>query len=506
MEPLSEVKNQGWPAVERQAASRTSQGSGAPGSGWAARLVGRFLDISVSVVGLLMLLPMLPVIALLIKLDSPGPVFYAGRRVGKNGRPFNMFKFRTMYGTPQPVGGSVSPQGDPRVTPVGLWLRRLKLNEFPQFYNVLRGDMTLVGPRPEAPELAAQYPPEARKVFSVTPGLVGPNQILGRNEEELYPRGVDPVRFYLDELLPHKLGVDLEYIETKSFLKDLKYLLWGMWVTVTGAISRQHLTDNLTQILMLAADTLACLVSFSLAHLVRFEGFPPDEITRSFWLILPFTVLTRIPLIFYLGGYQTLVRYLNLKDLLRVFQAVLLGSLLLVVCSFFLGALFQGYGRGVFIIDWLSLTVMLIGYRVFLKRLHQHLMTEATEGQPERVALIWGSGEQGVWCLRYLKQSTDPPYYVVGFIDDEVRLHNKRIDGLKVLGDHHHLEVLVRLYHIQDIFVAAPTNPAGRMARVQELCRGLNVTLLRFLPRTVQEITVPVEEAAPTGEPSCSAV
>jgi lipopolysaccharide/colanic/teichoic acid biosynthesis glycosyltransferase len=506
MKPITDAKNQAWPAVEGLAGSHASQGSAPPGGRFAARLLSRFVDIIVSVVGLLILLPMLPVIAALIKLDSPGPVFYAGRRVGKDGKCFRMFKFRTMYGTPQPVGGSVSPQGDHRVTPVGLWLRRLKLNEFPQFYNVLRGDMTLVGPRPEAPEMAAQYPAEALKVFSVTPGLVGPNQILGRNEEELYPRGVDPVRFYLDELLPQKLSVDLDYIETKSFLKDLKYLFWGAWVTVTGAISRQHLTDNLTQILMLGADTLGCLASFSLAHLLRFEGFPPDDITRSFWLILPFTVLTRIPLILYLGGYQTLVRYLNIKDLLKVFQAVLLGSLLLVVCSFFLGALFQGYGRGVFIIDWLGLTVMLIGYRVFLKSLHQHFMKEHTEGQPKRVALIWGSGEQGVWCLRYLNQSTDPPYYVVGFIDDEVRMQHKRIDGLKVLGDHGHLEVLIRLYHIQDIFVAVPTIPAGRLARVQELCRVLDVTLLRFLPRTVQEITPPVEAAAQTGEPFYSVV
>jgi lipopolysaccharide/colanic/teichoic acid biosynthesis glycosyltransferase len=203
-------------------------------------MLNRGLDIIVSLVGLLILLMMLPVIAILIKLDSPGPVFYAGRRVGKDGKLFRMFKFRTMYGTSKPLGMSVSRQGDPRITPVGLWLRRLKLNEFPQFYNILKGDMTLVGPRPETSDLAEKYPPEAHKIFSVKPGLVGPNQILGRNEAELYPRGVDSTKFYLEELLPSKLPVDLEYIETKSFLKDLKYLLLGTWVTLTEAISRLH--------------------------------------------------------------------------------------------------------------------------------------------------------------------------------------------------------------------------------------------------------------------------
>jgi lipopolysaccharide/colanic/teichoic acid biosynthesis glycosyltransferase len=105
------------------------------------------------------------------------------------------------------IGPSVCPQGDPRVTPVGRVLRRLKLNEFPQFINLLKGDMTLVGPRPETPDLAALYPPEARKIFTVKPGLIGPNQILGRNEEELYPPGVDPQQFYLQEILPKKLPV-----------------------------------------------------------------------------------------------------------------------------------------------------------------------------------------------------------------------------------------------------------------------------------------------------------
>jgi lipopolysaccharide/colanic/teichoic acid biosynthesis glycosyltransferase len=469
-------------------------------------MLNRSLDIVVSLVGLLILLVMLPVIAVLIKLDSPGPVFYAGRRVGKDGKIFRMFKFRTMYATPKPLGVSVSTQGDPRVTPVGVWLRRLKLNEFPQFYNILKGDMTLVGPRPEVPDMAEKYPPEAQKIFSVKPGLVGPNQILGRNEEELYPRGVDPARFYLEELLPQKLPVDLQYVETKSFLKDLKYLLVGAWVTFTGAISRQHLTDNLSQILMLVADTLGCLASFTLAHLIRFEGFPAGEISQAYWHILPLAVLTRVPLIFYLGGYQTLIRYLSLRDLKKVFQAVLLGSLLLVLCSYFSGALFRGYGRGVFVVDWLSLTVMLLGYRVFLKSLHQHFMREQTNGEPERVALIWGSGEQGVWCFRYLTQSRDHRYYVVGFIDDEPGLQHKHIDGLRVLGDHHHLEVLARLYHLQELFVAMPDIPPARLDRVQELCQNLGITLLRFLPRTVQEITPLAVEEAQAGEPSFSTV
>lgn len=193
----------------------------------------RFFDLTVALVGSTFLLLLLPVVALLIKFDSRGPIFYGCRRIGKDGRIFKMYKFRTMFETNAPVGGSVSPQGDPRVTAVGKMLRRTKLNEFPRFINVLLGDMSIVGPRPEAPDLAAAYPPEALRIFSVRPGLVGPNQIAGRNEEDFYPRGVNPVDYYIKEMLPRKLPVDLEYVREKSFLKDLKYLFLGAWVTVS---------------------------------------------------------------------------------------------------------------------------------------------------------------------------------------------------------------------------------------------------------------------------------
>ena len=475
-------------------------------------MASRIFDIIISLMGLLILLLMLPVIAVFIKMESPGPVFYAGRRVGKGGKLFKMYKFRTMYETPQPLGVSVSPHGDPRVTQVGLWLRRLKLNEFPQFYNVLKGDMTLVGPRPETLDMAEKYPPEAQKIFSVKPGLVGPNQILGRNEEELYPRDVDPAKFYLDEILPHKLPVDLQYIETKSFFRDVKYLFQGVWITFTGAISRQHLMDNTTQILMLATDTVCCLASFTLAHLIRYETFSPDALTASFLQILPLTVLTRIPLLFYFGGYQTLLRYLSLRDLLRVFKAVLVGSMLLVIFSYFSGLLFikivrtSTYARGVFVIDWLCLTMMLIGYRVVLKTLHQRFNKEEGNGGPQRVALIWGSGEEGVWCLRYLAQCQDPRYYVLGFIDDDVSLQHKRIEGYRVLGDRHHLEMLAHLYRVQELFVAMTEVHPKRLDQIKKLCQSLNIVLLRFVPRTVQEIVPASQEEAETGAPAYSTV
>jgi lipopolysaccharide/colanic/teichoic acid biosynthesis glycosyltransferase len=450
-------------------------------------MLTRVLDIIVALFGLTILILMLPVIGLLVKFDSKGPIFYKCDRVGKKGKIFKMYKFRTMYETPMPLGASVSHQGDPRVTPVGRLLRRSKLNEFPQFLNVLKGEMTLVGPRPESPDLAAAYPPEARPIFSVKPGLVGPNQIIGRNEEENYPQGVNPTKHYIEEILPVKLPLDLEYVRKKSFLQDLKYLFWGARVTITGAISRQHLRNNLSQFSLLVADSLCCLLTFFLAYLFRFNHVFPMADYTAFWKILPLTLLTRIPLLVYFGSYRSLIRYLGLSDLKHLFLGVSIGSAGLVLIIWLSGFSMGDYGRAVFFTDWLSLSFLLMGYRAILKSI-QNNRKQAEKSEPRR-ALIWGVGDEGRWCLRYLRQSLNPSYEVVGFIDENPKMRHRRIDGLEVLGDHYQLEVLVPLHKIQEIFVAGPGIPDGQVDRVRELHKRLSVSLMQFVPRTIKQIT-----------------
>lgn len=130
-------------------------------------------------------------------------------------------------------GQVVCPLGDRRVTPLGHVLRRTKLNELPQLWNILKGDMSFVGPRPEAPDLAAHYPQDARAIFSVKPGLVGPNQILTRYEEEWYPPDADPQTYYLEAILPQKLPVDVAYVHRSTTWTDLKYLCLGVLATLS---------------------------------------------------------------------------------------------------------------------------------------------------------------------------------------------------------------------------------------------------------------------------------
>jgi hypothetical protein len=374
---------------------------------------------------------------------------------------------------------------------MGRWLRRTKLNEFPQFYNLLKGDMTFIGPRPEAPDLAAAYPPEAQEIFAVKPGVLGPNQISGRNEEEMYPAGVNPRLHYLERILPPKVDRDLEYLRHKTFLGDLKLIILGMWVIVSGAISRRHLTDNLTQLLMVGIDVACCLAALSLASWLRFSGLIPQAELDILWQLLPLAVLCRVPVFYYFGFYQTLIRYFSLADVKNIFDGVLLASGLFVVVSFLSGIDLRSYGRSICVIDWFLLTSMLIGYRALARAIQTHFyLQDLTDVPSRRRVLIWGADDEGIWCHRFLREQSDPAYEVVGFLDPDPKKRHRRIDGLKVLGDQHHLEVLSALYRVQEVFITNGDALPGKVEHVKKICGQLSLRVKWFVPRSVKDIMV----------------
>jgi len=181
----------------------------------------RVLDCVSSATGLLLLLPVFALVAVSIKLTSRGPVFYRQMRVGKNGHPFSIVKFRSMNGAASEMSSGITVSGDKRITLVGRFLRRYKIDELPQLWNVFRGDMSLVGPRPELPKYVEDYSPEQKLVLSVRPGITDPASLAYRNEEEILSPCEDPERVYRMEILPDKLAKNLKYIRNISFRTDL---------------------------------------------------------------------------------------------------------------------------------------------------------------------------------------------------------------------------------------------------------------------------------------------
>lgn len=184
----------------------------------------RVFDVLASVVALAILWPFLLLVAAWVRLDSPGPALFRQVRVGRAGRSFTLLKFRTMAARPLP-GPLVTAAGDPRITRAGRWLRATKLDELPQLLNVLAGDMSLVGPRPEVPRYVALWPPHQRDlVLSVRPGITDEAAVVYRDEERLLARAADPERLYVEEILPRKLGLYVAYVQGRTFGGDLRLL------------------------------------------------------------------------------------------------------------------------------------------------------------------------------------------------------------------------------------------------------------------------------------------
>lgn len=185
-------------------------------------------DRTVAFLGLLLLSPVFAVTAILIKLKMPGPVLYVQTRVGKDGKLFRMYKFRSMK-----VGSdscSVSVAGESRITPLGAKLRRSKIDELPELWNVLKGDMSLVGPRPDVPGYADKLEGEDREILSLRPGITGPASLKYRNEEQLLAQVEDPVRYNDEVIFPDKVRINRYYLHHRSFMSDLRII----FATVLG--------------------------------------------------------------------------------------------------------------------------------------------------------------------------------------------------------------------------------------------------------------------------------
>ncbi|MBI1387556.1 MAG: sugar transferase [bacterium] len=187
----------------------------------------RWLEIPIALITVILLAPVYLFVILLIMLDSPGNPFFVQERVGLNGRRFHMLKFRKMAPFESREGVSVTMRRDPRLTRVGRFLEAAKLDEIPQFFNVLLGNMALVGPRPELPKFTNYHTDKWDAVLSVKPGVVGYAQIKNPCESILYPEGcVNPEAYYLEHILPEKLDIEIDYVNRRSTWLDFSIMIW----------------------------------------------------------------------------------------------------------------------------------------------------------------------------------------------------------------------------------------------------------------------------------------
>jgi lipopolysaccharide/colanic/teichoic acid biosynthesis glycosyltransferase len=330
----------------------------------------RSFDLLIALSALVLLAPVFLLIALAIKLDSPGPVFFRQTRVGRHGRRFRMWKFRKMYETLARPGPSLTRRHDSRLTPVGRFLERTKLDELPQLFNVVLGHMSLVGPRPEVPKFVAHYPARWAEVLAVKPGVFGANQLRHRNESELYPPACEDLEaFYVRDILPDKLAVDAAYARAPALLRDVWILARCLLATVLGAVTWQTLVGRRWQIAnvvilsllgvggMVAANALAggrldtdlarcsiylavlvkplCLVAFRVPKALATSA-TADDFLRNWWCAVTSAALIVSGMVF--ADHRDVGRVILLLDTMFFLAVLMMYKLLLynIYLSFFL--------------------------------------------------------------------------------------------------------------------------------------------------------------------------
>ena len=460
-------------------------------------MLKRTVDTFIAVLGLIMLLPLVLLVALLIKFDSAGPVFFRQRRVGLNGKPFLILKFRTMVGGAYKLGPRLTVKRDPRVTRVGQVLRWFKIDELPQLLNVVRGEMSLIGPRPEDPHFVRFYAQDQRRVLSVRPGVVGPSQILGRDELEAYPEGVkDTEAYYLQHILPDKLKRDLQYVAHSSLLGDLSLLARGLWVTARGAVKAMFLWRRRHRVALFVVDGVLVVTSCYLSFMMRFD-FSASVVDQFFLFPLLIVLVVRMSALAYFGAYQGVFAYFGLWDLGALFKAVTVSAVLSGGLTFFVGL--QSYPRSVFVIDWAVILLFLAGGRYILRA-----WTRQRGQQPRRRrqrALVVGAGVGGEQISRTLLEDPLCPYRPVGFIDELPERWGSMIHGIPVLGGATELPLAVAAKRIKAVFVCLSDLSDNGAREMVEGCERAGVEY-RIVP-TLSDLLngkMPAEqaEAAPS--------
>ena len=440
----------------------------------------RAVDFTVAATAMFFLWPLFAVIALLIKLDSKGPVFFRQERAGRNSTTFRIFKFRTMIVGAYRSGARLTVKRDPRITQVGGVLRWTKLDELPQLLNVLFGDMSLVGPRPEDPYFVNFYSPEQREVLSVKPGLIGPSQMAGRDEVEMYPEGVeDTEKYYIEHILPAKLERDLNYVRTSTTWGDLKYLVSGAFGVLTSQFKQSFFARSRARLALLGMDLGLIGISYVLANFIHFDWHLPTKAWPYVLQTLFWSVALKPPIFIYYGLYQRATRWVGRRDLAAIVKAVSLSSAMVVAVTYFTGL--QAHSRAVFIVDWALLIFLMCGLRFTVRHVLSGGKREGNSGGPYVRVLVAGSGHGGEGILRSLLEDPRSRFLPVGIIDHEPHRWGALIHGIRVMGGANDIALAASTHRVEMVLVALADMDPSVVRDITEACKKHDIEY-RLIP------------------------
>ena len=475
------------------------------------RLARRVIDVLASFFGLLILSPWFFVIGIIIKQDTPGPIFYKGPRVGKGGKEFKILKFRTMYENPASYNGArLTNHKDSRVTKIGRWLRDTKLNELPQLWNVLKGQMCLVGPRPEDPAIFADWPEDFQKaVLHVKPGMTSPSSLIFFDEESKLT-SCEVRKDYLENILPFKLQHDIHYLKHRSIINDLDVIFLTLialiprmrekrinsyvvdkgplislfydfinWFLIDLTVSIFATTASIGIWRLSAPLNVGFLNAMLLAYLLAFIFSMTNVafgLNRIAWrharaeASLDLAVST---------GLTTLV--IAILDILDVFPVTLpMGVVIMAGMLSFIGFVVTRYRE-----------------RILTGMASRWLSWRKKEAEPGERVIILGAGDSGIRASWFIKHGyLEQRMHVIGFVDDDLYKEDLIIDGSLVLGKSVELAELVREHNIDLILYAIDNVPPDRCQELLSICHnsGAKKTVrFRSMIDTIGSVLAPVE-------------
>ncbi|MBA3520719.1 MAG: SDR family NAD(P)-dependent oxidoreductase [Rhizobiales bacterium] len=474
--------------------------------------VKRLIDVVLGAFALVVLIPVMALVAVAVAVDSTGPVVYGARRVGRHGREFTMWKFRSMARGADRVGPAVTGAYDFRVTRVGAFLRRTKLDELPQLVNVLAGQMSLVGPRPESPVYVERWTTEEREILAFRPGITGPTQIAYIDEEERLAG--DPNAVYESELMHVKLAVDRDYVRRFSLRGDLGI----MWKTLVGILSAGERSTNrprrrytvgerlgsarLGPILL---DTFLAAIAAALAVGLRIDRNNIFAAVATYWIFIPLAAIVRPAGFLIAGAYMRVWRYPTVSDAALIVSSLAAGSLIMTILIFvvmqpwaFPGSV--GFPRSAIIIEFLLSFIVLGGIR-FASRIRQEGIEEGmapASAGPPRPVLIYGAGEAGALLVREMRRNRSLRLEPVAFLDDDPAKRGQRIYGVEVVGGAKDLPLVAAEREVAEVIVAMPRIGGDLLRQIVALSEAAGVAV-RTLP-AVDELldeTVSVNRVRP---------
>jgi lipopolysaccharide/colanic/teichoic acid biosynthesis glycosyltransferase len=487
---------------------------------WLDRALRRLMDLVISVVALVALSPVFLLIGIAIKRDSKGPIFYTGPRVGKDGKIFNIIKFRTMFESPASYNGAkITASDDDRITATGKWLRETKLNELPQFINIFKGDMSLVGPRPEDPDILEEWPEDIKKeLLSVRPGMTSPASVIYRNEESLLKSTVLMDDYFL-KILPSKLRLDLVYLRNRSIMTDLDVLFWTL-VAVLPQLKDTAIPQNklywgplsifisryLSWFLL---DSVIALLAVGVAGLIWRASGPFDLGIRLAFLIgigisLVFSLFNAI-----LGLNRIEWSRASISNAVLLAASTILATVVLILINVNVGESYplpRSMLLGAGLLSYLGFVAVRYRERLLVELAGLWVRLRGRVSAIGERVLIIGTGENSAlasWL--FARHDLAGAFTIVGMVDDDPRKQGMVIDGHKVLGTTGRICDLVKDLDVGIIIFAMENLPPKERLRILGTCRESKARIVlltdafQAVRAQIQDLRVTEEDTAPLG-------